>query len=108
MAARHEDTPSIRQIAALTARLRRLSAAGRDADPAGRAAFLADKDALIARIEAATHRAGTPAGTPAGTAAEAADGVRPDTTALTGEPLGDERSALNDDQAIDDGEEWSR
>ena len=42
--------PSIREITELTARLRRLSAAGRDADPAERAAFLADKDALIERI----------------------------------------------------------
>ena len=59
MAARDEDVPSIREIAELTARLRRLSAAGRDADPAERAAFLADKDALIARIEAANRRADT-------------------------------------------------
>jgi hypothetical protein len=89
MAARNEDTPSIREIAELTARLRRLSAAGRDADPVERAAFLSDKDALIARIEAATQRAGTPAG--------AEHIVRPDTAARTGEPPGDERSALDDD-----------
>ena len=57
MAARNDDTPSIREIAELTARLRRLSAAGRAADPAERAAFLADKDALIARIETATRTA---------------------------------------------------
>ena len=99
MTARNEDMPSIREIAELTARLRRLSAAGRNVDPAERAAFLSDKDALIARIKAATHRAGTPAGT----AVEAADGVRPDTAALTGELLGDERSALDDDE-----EGWSR
>ena len=60
MAARDDDTPSIREIAELTARLRRLSAAGRDADPAERAAFLADKDALIARIEAARTAGPTP------------------------------------------------
>ena len=44
--------PSIREVAELTARLRRLTA-GRDADPAERAAFLADKDALIERITTA-------------------------------------------------------
>jgi predicted RNA-binding Zn ribbon-like protein len=47
------EQPSIREIADLTARLQRLSAAGRDADPADRVAFLADKDALIARITTA-------------------------------------------------------
>lgn len=46
----HKTLPSVRESAALTARLRELSALGRDADPAERAAFLADKDALIARI----------------------------------------------------------
>ena len=55
MAAGNDDAPSIREIAELTARLRRLSTAGRAADPAERAAFLADKDALIARIETATR-----------------------------------------------------
>lgn len=45
-----DDTPSIREIAELTARLRALSNAGRHGDPAEREAFLADKDALIARI----------------------------------------------------------
>lgn len=44
------DAPSIREITDLIARLRRIFAAGRDADPAERAAFLADKDALIERI----------------------------------------------------------
>jgi hypothetical protein len=44
------NTPSVAEVAALTARLRALTAAGRDADPAERAAFLADKDALLARI----------------------------------------------------------
>jgi hypothetical protein len=90
MAARDEDTPSIREIAELTARLRRLSAVGSDADPAERAAFLTDKDALIARIEAASHRTDT------------ADEVRTDTAEA------DERG--NDDRsgAFDDGEEWSR
>jgi hypothetical protein len=47
------DPPSIREITELTARLRRLSAAGRDADPTDRAAFLADKNALIERITTA-------------------------------------------------------
>ncbi|MBN9102337.1 MAG: hypothetical protein J0I49_30195 [Pseudonocardia sp.] len=42
--------PSVREIAALTARLRELSARGRDVDEADRAAFLVDKDALLARI----------------------------------------------------------
>ena len=70
-----------------------LSAAGRDADPAERAAFLADKDALIARIEATNRRADT------------ADDARPGSRReLTGEPPGDEHSATSDD----DGEEWSR
>jgi len=40
--------PTIREIAALTRRLRGLT--GQDADPAERAAFLADKAALLARI----------------------------------------------------------
>lgn len=43
-------TPTAREIAALTARLRDLSARGRDVDPSEQAQFLADKDALIARI----------------------------------------------------------
>ena len=53
--AAHDDTPSIREIAELTARLRQISAAGRHANPDERAAFLADKQALIARIEAANR-----------------------------------------------------
>lgn len=57
MAAR-DDTPSIREIAELTRRLRALTAAGRDADPTERSAFLADKAALLGRIEAA-NRAGS-------------------------------------------------
>ena len=91
MAARDEDTPSIREIADLTRRLRELSNAGRDADPAERAAFLADKNALIARIEASNHRADT------------ADKARPDAAAGADEPPGDEHSAIDHD-----GEEWSR
>ncbi len=91
MISARDDAPSIREIAELTTRLRRLGAAGRDADPDEREALLADKDALIARIEAANHRADT------------ADDGRTDTAALTGEPPGDERAALDDD-----GEEWSR
>ena len=93
MAARNEDIPSIREIAELTARLRRLSAAGRDADPAERAAFLADKDALIARIEAANRRADT-----------ADDDRRGHRRAL------DRRAAATTSTppADDDGEGWSR
>lgn len=50
-------SPSIAEVAALTRRLRELSTAGRDVDPAERAAFLADKDALIARITDAVDTA---------------------------------------------------
>jgi hypothetical protein len=77
-----DDVPSIREIAELTRRLRALSSAGGDADPAERAAFLADKDALIARIEASTRWGGTAAWT-----GELPDAERP---------------------ALDDGEERSR
>lgn len=42
--------PTVAEIADLTRRLRGLTTAGRDADPAERAAFLADKRALLARI----------------------------------------------------------
>jgi hypothetical protein len=42
--------PSVAEIAALTRRLRELSTPGRAVDAGERAAFLADKDALIARI----------------------------------------------------------
>ena len=52
--------PSVREIAALTARLRELSARGRDVDEADRAAFLADKDALLARIPHAAPYGRTP------------------------------------------------
>jgi len=45
-----DDRPTIAEIAALTRRLRELSAQGRDADPVERAGFLAEKDALLARI----------------------------------------------------------
>jgi len=48
-----ERAPSVAEIAALTRRLRELSTAGRSADPAARAAFLADKQALLARIDPA-------------------------------------------------------
>lgn len=47
--------PTVREIAELTSRLREISARGRDVDPAERAAFLADKDALLARIAHANH-----------------------------------------------------
>lgn len=42
--------PSVAEVAALTRRLRELSTPGRAVDPEERAAFLADKDALLARI----------------------------------------------------------
>lgn len=45
-----DGAPTIREIAELTARLRELSAPGRRVDPRERAAFLTDKDALVARI----------------------------------------------------------
>lgn len=45
-----DDRPSVAEIAALTRRLRELSAPGRTVDPTERATFLADKDALLARI----------------------------------------------------------
>ena len=86
MAAR-DEVPSVREIAELTARLRRLSAAGRYADPAERAAVLADKDALIARIEVANRRADT----------------------ADDEPRNHERSvAATHQDAADDGEGCSR
>ncbi len=50
------DRPSVAEIAALTARLRALSNAGAAADPAERARFLADKDALLDRISAESSR----------------------------------------------------
>ncbi len=46
------NPPTLAEIAALTARLHVLSTTGAAADPAERAAFVADKDALIARITA--------------------------------------------------------
>lgn len=48
--------PTAREIADLTARLRQLSTPGRPVDPGERAAFLADKHALLDRI-AVTERA---------------------------------------------------
>lgn len=42
--------PTVREIADLIGRLRELSLDGSDIDPGERAAFLADKDALLARI----------------------------------------------------------
>lgn len=42
--------PSVRETAALTARLRDLTRPGAVADDAARAEFLADKEALLARI----------------------------------------------------------
>ena len=47
-----DRTPTVAEIADLTARLRALSHAGAAADPVERARFLADKDALIDRITA--------------------------------------------------------
>jgi hypothetical protein len=48
--------PTVREIAELTARLRELTARGREADPIERAAFLADKRALLDRIPGDTSR----------------------------------------------------
>lgn len=53
------DLPTTAEIAALTARLRELSHAGAAADADERARFLADKDALVARITAAAHHSDT-------------------------------------------------
>lgn len=44
------DRVSVAEVAALTARLRALSAAGADVDEGERDQFLADKRALLARI----------------------------------------------------------
>jgi hypothetical protein len=49
--------PTVGEIAELTARLRAISRAGAGVDPAERAAFLADKDALLARIAEADRAA---------------------------------------------------
>lgn len=46
------EKPSVHEIAALTARLRDLTRPGAVADDAARAEFLADKEALLARIVA--------------------------------------------------------
>lgn len=51
-------SPTVAEVAALTARLRRFTAAGAGADQAEREAFLADKHALLDRI-AASERAAT-------------------------------------------------
>ena len=56
----HTTEPTVAEIAALTARLRELSHAGAAPDTAERARFLADKDALIARINAAARHADPP------------------------------------------------
>lgn len=45
-----DGRPTIAEVAALTRRLRELSVRGPDAAPAERAEFLAEKDALLARI----------------------------------------------------------
>ena len=45
-----DGRPTPAEVAALTRRLRELSTPGRTVDPRERAAFLADKDALLARI----------------------------------------------------------
>ena len=48
----HAGPPSVAEVAALLRRLRLLTALGPDADPDDRARFLADKNALLARIAA--------------------------------------------------------
>jgi hypothetical protein len=50
-----DQPPTIAEVAALTGRLRELSGPGRGADPVLRAAFLADKHALLARISDSRH-----------------------------------------------------
>lgn len=50
-----DKAPTVKEIAELTARLRRISQAGPAADPAERDAFLTDKRELLARIEEATR-----------------------------------------------------
>lgn len=47
--------PTVQEIAQLTARLRRLIELGAPNNPAERDAFLADKRALLARIEEANR-----------------------------------------------------
>lgn len=47
--------PTVKEIAELTARLRRITEAGSDVDPAEREAALAAKRELLARIEEATR-----------------------------------------------------
>lgn len=47
---RRDTQPSVVEVAALTRRLRELSNQGRHADPGERAVFLADNQALLARI----------------------------------------------------------
>ncbi|OLS99362.1 hypothetical protein BJF90_39315 [Pseudonocardia sp. CNS-004] len=55
-AGRTDQPPTVREIAAFAARLRAVAAAGPDVDPAERAAFLADKAALLARIHHHANR----------------------------------------------------
>lgn len=54
------DRPSVAEIAELLTRLRHLR--GPDADPAERASFLADKAALLARIDQTAAPAGQKGG----------------------------------------------
>jgi hypothetical protein len=56
-----KGAPTAREIADLLARLRELSSQASEADPWERAAFLADKDALLARITAGRHDTSTAA-----------------------------------------------
>lgn len=79
--------PSIQEIADLVARLRALSAAGASGDAAERAAFLADKDALLARIAAADKRRGLPA--------SARDADDDDVVDASGDPLEQARRAVD-------------
>ena len=106
MAAR-DDTPSIREITELTARLRRLSSAGRDADPAERVAFLADKDALIARIESANRQAKT-GGDDRSAAAAAVAEAHDEVTSLVAPEIERTADGTADDDAADDEDGWSR
>lgn len=85
-----DDAPSIREIGDLVARLRQLTTAGADADPAERAAFLADKQALIARIEAANR-------------ADAKDATVADGCATGSEDRTDGQAVATDNNAGTDG-----
>jgi hypothetical protein len=77
--------PSVAEIAELTARLRALSAAGSAADPAERAAFLADKQALLDRIHAGERSPAEPA--PAASGPDEFDAAWSDAPSALADPV---------------------